>query len=124
MVDGADIVLIEGLNVLQSGTERSVFVSDFFDFSIYVDAREEDLQQWFLQRFRRLRQTAFQDPDSYFHHFAELPEAEAVARAEEVWETINLVNLRENVAPTRERAHLILEKRVDHAVERVRLRRL
>ena len=123
VVEDADIVLIEGLNVLQSGRRKNVFVSDFFDFSIYVDAREDDLREWFLQRFHRLRETAFRDPSSYFHDFAEMPEQEAVAMAEEVWESINLLNLRKNIAPTRERAQLILEKRGDHAVERVRLRR-
>lgn len=123
VVDAPDILIIEGLNVLQTGAGRTAFVSDFFDFSIYVDAREEDLVKWFLSRFTRLRETAFLDPRSYFHRFAAMPEADALAIARNVWETINLVNLRENIDPTRERAQLILEKGPDHLVQRIRLRK-
>ena len=124
VLERPDIVIVEGLNVLQSGTDRPVFVSDFFDFSIYVDAREEDLHSWFLDRFLQLRRTAFRDPSSYFRRFAELTREDAVEFAERVWREINLLNLRENIAPTRERAHLVLEKGPLHGAERVRLRRM
>ncbi len=128
-VERPDILILEGLNVLQrrsallEETPR-VFVSDFFDFSLYVDAAEADIRRWFIERFFRLRETAFQDTTAFFHHFAQLSEEEARQIAEQVWEEINGVNLRENIAPTRERANLILEKGPDHAVQRVRLRKL
>lgn len=117
-----DIVIVEGLNVLQTGSTHAMFVSDFFDFSIYVDANESDIKQWYIERFMKLRATVFQDPSSYFHRYSALSAAEAEMTATRIWETINLVNLRENVLPTRERAHLVLEKGRDHAVRRVRLR--
>ena len=121
-----DIVIVEGLNVLQTRTRRgkspAMFVSDFFDFSIYVDASESDIEHWYVERFLKLRATVFQDPSSYFHRYAALTAKEAEAMARRIWQTINLVNLRENVLPTRERAHLVLEKGRDHAVRRVRLR--
>ena len=116
-----DILILEGLNVLEAG---SMVVSDYFDFSIYVDAPEPLIMDWFLQRFRRLRETAFRDPKSYFSKYAHLSNEEADAFATRVWEQINGTNLRDNILPTRERAHLILEKGEDHRVERVRLRRL
>ena len=116
-----DIVIVEGLNVLQTGP-HTMFVSDFFDFSIYVDANESDIEHWYVERFMKLRATVFQDPSSYFHRYAALSVDEAIATATRIWETINLVNLRENVLPTRERAHVVLEKGRDHAVRRVRLR--
>ena len=124
-----DIVIVEGLNVLQTGSGRAgqpmpSFVSDFFDFSIYVDAEEEDIEQWYVERFLKLRDTVFRDPSSYFHRYAALSPEEAAATAREIWTSINAVNLRENVRPTRERAHLILEKGRDHAVRRIRLRKL
>ena len=120
-----DIVIVEGLNVLQTGSGRApMFVSDFFDFSIYVDANEADIEQWYIERFLTLRNTVFRNPSSYFHRYAELDPEEAAATARTIWQNINLVNLRRNVLPTRERAHLILEKGRDHAVRRVRLRRL
>jgi type I pantothenate kinase len=115
-----DIVIVEGLNVLQAG--RGVFVSDFFDFSIYVDASESDIEQWYVERFLTLRDTVFRNPSSYFHRYASLTPDEARETALAIWRDINLVNLRENVLPTRERAHLILVKGRDHAVRRVRLR--
>ncbi len=124
VVDAPDILIIEGLNVLQSGGNRPIFVSDFFDISIYVDARETQLREWFLARFLRLRETAFQDPSSYFHSYAELSTAAAIALAESVWTGINRVNLEANIEPTRERADLILEKGPQHAVQRVHLRKL
>jgi type I pantothenate kinase len=123
-----DIVILEGLNVLQSpdghrGTSR-VFVSDFFDFSIYLDAEPLTIESWYIQRFLRLRETVFRNEASYFHRYSELSEAEAVETARRIWREINLVNLTENIGPTRERAHLILEKAQDHLVENVRLRRV
>ena len=119
-----DIVIVEGLNVLQTGSGAPMFVSDFFDFSIYVDASEADIEQWYVERFMALRDTVFRNPSSYFHRYADLAVEDAHAIARRLWQTINLVNLRENVLPTRDRAHLILEKGRDHAVRRVRLRKL
>jgi type I pantothenate kinase len=124
-----DIVIVEGLNVLQTGSVRAgrpmpLFVSDFFDFSIYVDASEHDIEQWYIERFQALRETVFQSASSYFHRYAALSAEESVATARRLWSSINLVNLLENILPTRERAHLILEKGRDHAVRRVRLRKL
>ena len=122
-----DVVIVEGLNVLQTGSSRGLrpmFVSDFFDFSIYVDANEADLEQWYIERFLTFRDTVFQNPSSYFHRYASLSPADAVETARRIWRTVNLVNLQENVLPTRDRAHLILEKGRDHAVRRVKLRKL
>jgi type I pantothenate kinase len=101
-----------------------MFVSDFFDFSIYVDAHEDDIEQWYVERFLKLRETVFTNPASYFHRYAALTPHDAVETARTLWRTINLINLRENVLPTRERAHLVLEKGRDHAVRKVRLRKL
>jgi type I pantothenate kinase len=101
-----------------------VFVSDFFDFSIYVDAAVADLRQWYVDRFLRLRETVFQDPASYFHRFADLTADQAREMALQIWTAINEVNLRENIEPSRERAKLILEKGSGHAVRQVRLRKL
>jgi type I pantothenate kinase len=122
-IDHPDVVILEGLNVLQTGSIHSVFVSDFVDFSIYVDASEADLESWFLERFRKLRETAFRDPASFFHRFTAMPEDEAIALAASIWERINLANLRENILPTRERATLILRKSGNHVIENVLLRR-
>jgi type I pantothenate kinase len=125
VVDRPDIVIVEGLNVLQTGApsvEPMPYVSDFFDFSIYIDASEEDLHQWYVERFLRLRETAFRDPQSYFHRYAALSDAEARATATSIWEAINLVNLRKNILPTRPRADLILRKGHDHTTESVALR--
>ncbi len=124
-----DILILEGLNVLEGGPRQQedgagLFVSDYFDFSLYVDAAEAHVKEWFLARFRRLRETAFRDPKSYFRKYAHLSDEEAAAFAGRVWDEINGANLRENILPTRERAHLILEKSANHRVERVRLRRL
>ena len=121
-VSRPDILILEGLNVLQAG-EGSLFVSDYFDFSIFVDADPGDIEEWYVQRFLTFRDTAFQDPANYFHKYADLSDALALEVASRIWTGINLVNLKENILPTRERATLILEKRADHAVERVRLRR-
>ncbi len=129
VVESPDILIVEGLNVLQparlprDGTAIP-FVSDFFDFSIYLDGHEDDLHRWYVTRFMRLRQTAFRDPRSYFRKYAEIPEAEALNIADHLWTSINLPNLRENILPTRQRASLILTKGASHRIESVALRRL
>jgi type I pantothenate kinase len=122
-----DILIVEGLNVLQTGTGRRrdrlpVFVSDFFDFSVYVDADEADIERWFSKRFLKLRDTVSQDEASYFHRYAHLSTQEAQTVARGIWHDINGVNLRENIVPTRERAHLVLKKGEDHRVVGVELR--
>jgi type I pantothenate kinase len=123
-----DIVIVEGLNVLQApparGTEHQVFASDFFDFSIYVDADERDIEQWYVERFLKLRDTVFRDPSSYFHKYASLSETEARQVAARIWHEINGVNLRDNIAPTLGRAHLVLFKGPHHFVQQVQLRRV
>lgn len=124
-----DIMIVEGLNVLQTGVgsaeqDSPIFVSDYFDFSLYVDADEEDIKRWYVDRFFTLRQTAFRNPASYFHRYASLTDDEAREKALSIWNEINGVNLRENILPTRTRAQLILEKGADHAVQQVRLRKL
>ena len=129
VVDQPDIVIVEGLNVLQPATlpedgTAIPFVSDFFDFSIYIDAAEELVEMWYVERFLRLRQTAFRDPASYFHRYSTLSESEARETALSIWRSINLVNLKENILPTRQRADLILRKGPDHAVNSVELRKL
>lgn len=128
VVDRPHILILEGLNVLQAGdggrqASRGPFVSDFFDFSIYVDAEEAHIERWYVDRFLTLRRTAFSDPDSYFGHYAGLGDAEALEVARGIWSEVNGRNLAENVLPTRERADLVLVKGADHAVERVLLRR-
>ena len=128
-IDRPDILIVEGLNVLQAGIppkggKPSPYVSDFFDFSIYLDADEDILQGWYVDRFLTLRGTAFCDPKSYFHRYATLSDAEAVETATSIWRRINLLNLRENIVPTRQRADLILKKVESHLVEEVALRRL
>jgi type I pantothenate kinase len=119
-----DILIVEGLNVLQQAPAGRVGLADYFDFSLYVDARTADIQRWYLDRFRRLRATAFLDPDSYFRRYTEVSEEAALAYAENTWRTINEPNLVRNIAPTRARATLVLQKDPDHAVRRLRLRRL
>jgi type I pantothenate kinase len=124
-----DIMILEGLNVLQSGVGRAenympVFVSDYFDFSIYVDADEEHIRQWYVERFFTLRRTAFRNPASYFHRYAALSDEGAREKALSIWNEINAVNLMENILPTRTRAFLILEKGADHSVRSVKLRKL
>lgn len=122
-----DILIVEGLNVLQPPKDESIselIVSDFFDFSIYVDAKEQDILQWYVDRFKVLRQTAFSNPASYFRRYANLSDDEAVEVATGIWSEINGLNLRENILPTRVRARLILEKGQNHMVQRVKLRRL
>ncbi|GKX53307.1 type I pantothenate kinase [Budvicia aquatica] len=128
VIQQPDILILEGLNVLQSGMDypqspHRVFVSDFVDFSIYVDAEEKLLNQWYVNRFLKFRKGAFSDPDSYFHNYAKLTEEEALSIANNIWQEINGKNLIQNILPTRERASLILKKGLDHAVEQVRLRK-
>jgi type I pantothenate kinase len=122
VISRPDILIIEGLNVLQAG-DSGAFVSDYFDFSIFVDAEVEDIKRWYVERFLTLQQTAFAQPDAYFRRFSQLSEQEAVEVAEGIWHRINEVNLVENIQPTRDRASLILEKAGDHSVRKVRLRR-
>ena len=131
VIDRPDILIVEGLNVLSPGRKRrgrskppAAFVSDFFDFSIYLDAGENDLENWYVDRFMRLRETSFRDPRSYFTKYADLDDEAALAKAKEIWRTINLVNLHDNVAPTRQRANLVLSKGTDHRIEAVALRKL
>jgi type I pantothenate kinase len=127
-IERPDILIVEGLNVLQTGVARAgtpqVFVSDFFDLSIYVDADEQHVRTWYRDRFRTLRETAFRDERSYFRRYADLTDAEADATADDIWDRINGPNLRTNVAPSRSRADVILRKGSDHVVERVQLRKL
>jgi type I pantothenate kinase len=129
VVDNPDILILEGLNVLQAGTSARgakaiPFVSDFFDFSIFIHADETVLHDWYVSRFLHLRETAFRDPKSYFQRYSALPVEEARATAEGLWSRINLPNLRENILPTRQRASLILSKGASHRVEEVALRKL
>ncbi|MDX2378763.1 MAG: type I pantothenate kinase [Acidimicrobiia bacterium] len=124
VIERPDIVILEGLNVLQTGESATEFVSDYFDFSIYIDAAESDIEQWYVERFLTLRESVFQDPDSFFKFYAELSDDEAVDVARSIWREINGRNLRDNIAPTRDRASLIVHKTADHHVDEVRLRRL
>ncbi|HJM20516.1 MAG TPA: type I pantothenate kinase [Acidimicrobiales bacterium] len=124
MVEQPDILIVEGLNVLQTGPPANTpFVSDYFDFTIYVDADPDDLEAWYVERFQQLRSTAFREQSAYFSQFAHLPEDAAEAVARTIWRSINLVNLQENILPTRARADLVLRKSANHAVEAVQLRR-
>ena len=117
-----DILILEGLNVLQTGP--TLMVSDLFDFSLYVDARIEDIEQWYVSRFLTMRTTAFANPASHFHHYARLNDHQAVTAAREIWRSINRPNLVENILPTRPRATLVLRKDADHSINRLRLRKL
>jgi len=124
-----DIVIIEGLNVLQPARARDdgrtgLAVSDFFDFSVYVDAKTSDIRDWYVSRFLRLRETAFRDPQSYFVRYSALSREQARAEASRIWDAINGPNLAENVLPTRSRATLVLRKDADHSVRYVRLRKI
>jgi type I pantothenate kinase len=128
-IDRPDILIVEGLNVLQAGHppkggKAIPYVSDFFDFSIYLDADEDVLLNWYVDRFLTLRETAFRDPRSFFHRYATLSDEAAVETATSIWRRINLLNLHENILPTRQRADLILTKAESHAVEEVALRKL
>ena len=124
IVKQPDILIVEGLNVLQVGSESNEFVSDYFDFSIYIDADEHDIEHWYVDRFLALCATVFQDPNSFFQHYAHLSHDEAVETAMGIWREINGRNLVENIAPTRDRASLVLRKGADHRVTKVLLRRL
>jgi type I pantothenate kinase len=118
-----DILLFEGLNVLQTPHRASVIASDYFDFSIFLDADKDDLEQWYVERFLALQRTAFQNPSSYFYRYRTLDPAEAVETAQKIWREINLPNLVENIQPSRQRADLILQKGQGHEIESVWLRR-
>jgi type I pantothenate kinase len=129
IIDRPDILIFEGINVLQSRNLPAdgkivPMVSDFFDFSIYIDAEESLIHHWYVNRFMKLRETAFRDPNSYFHRYASITEEEALSTAEGLWKNINLRNLRQNILPTRPRADLILQKGRNHLIERVALRKL
>ena len=129
LIERPDILIVEGLNVLQPAVvshevDAGAFVSDFIDFSIFIDADPGTIESWYVERFMRLRSTAFRDPASYFHRYVTLTHDNAVARALEIWRTINLKNLTENIVPTRPRARLILRKDIDHSVSTVALRKL
>src|SRR5216683_6159268 len=128
VIDRPDIVILEGLNVLQAASDfpgdARVFVSDFFDFSIYVNALETGVRRWYIERFLLLRATAFKEPGAYFRRYAALSDEAAEQTASDIWDTINGPNLRENILPTRERAHLVLAKGQDHAIAEVWLRKL
>jgi type I pantothenate kinase len=117
-----DILILEGLNVLQTGP--TLMVSDLFDFSLYVDARIEDIEHWYISRFLTMRSTAFADPASHFHHYSRLNDQQAVVAARDIWRSINRPNLVENILPTRPRATLVLRKDADHSINRLRLRKL
>ena len=122
-----DVLIIEGLNVLQparQGAESPLAVSDFFDFSLYIDAHPADAKRWYIERFLKLKATAFRNPESYFRRYADLNDTEARAMASHIWDRINAPNLAENIAPTRGRATLVLSKGPDHRVESMRLRKL
>lgn len=127
-VDQPDILIVEGLNVLQTRGaklgESNVFVSDYFDFSLYIDAEADDIRQWYVDRFLTLRTTVFNKPGAYFGHYASLDEKNAIRTANEIWSSINHVNLSENILPTRNRAKLILHKGRDHAIDSVQLRKM
>ncbi|MBY6199615.1 type I pantothenate kinase [Vibrio hangzhouensis] len=128
VVDLPDVLIIEGLNVLQSGMDyphdpHRVFISDFLDFSLYVDAESELIEKWYVQRFMKFRHSAFTKPGSYFSHYTQLSEQESIQKAKTIWASINGINLAQNILPTKERAQLILQKGIDHNVETVYLRK-
>jgi type I pantothenate kinase len=124
VIQRPDIIILEGLNVLQVSSLANEFVSDYFDISIFIDADEPDILGWFISRFMKLRESVFQDPNSFFRHYAMLSDEEAVATATAIWHDINGLNLQENILPTRERASLILHKSADHRVTNVKLHKL
>lgn len=127
-VDRPDILILEGVNVLQNGADyptirNKVFISDFIDFSIYVDAEEENLIEWYLERFLKLRESTFNNPNSYFHRYAEMSRETAINMANTIWSAVNHDNLVENIIPSRNRANLILHKVADHSIDRIYLRK-
>jgi type I pantothenate kinase len=124
VVHQPDILIVEGLNVLQVGSDSTEFVSDYFDFSIYIDAVESDIENWYIERFLALQQTVFSNPDSFFIHFAHLTNEQAIEVARGIWREINGKNLSDNIAPTRHRASLVMQKDAKHRVTEVHLRKL
>jgi type I pantothenate kinase len=124
VVHQPDILIVEGLNVLQVGSDALEFVSDYFDFSIYIDAVESDIEHWYIERFLALRKTVFSDPASFFTHFAHLTDEQAIEVARGIWREINGKNLSDNIAPTRARASLVMQKDANHRVTEVHLRKL
>lgn len=128
IIDRPDVLIIEGLNVLQSGMDyphapHRVFVSDFLDFTLYVDAETEVIESWYVERFLKFRQGAFTKPGSYFSHYTQLTEQQAVTKAKEIWRSINGINLEDNILPTKGRAQLVLKKGANHLVEEILLRK-
>ncbi|HHF3421104.1 type I pantothenate kinase [Haemophilus influenzae] len=125
VINKPDILILEGLNVLQTSNNKTnqTFVSDFVDFSIYVDAEEKLLKEWYIKRFLKFRESAFNDPNSYFKHYANLSKEESITTASKIWDEINGLNLNQNILPTRERANLILKKGHNHQVELIKLRK-
>ncbi|MCJ7826883.1 MAG: type I pantothenate kinase, partial [Demequinaceae bacterium] len=127
-IERPDILIVEGLNVLQQppplAPGEALAVSDYFDVSIYVDAEASNIRRWYIDRFLSLRETAFSRPDSYFHSYASLSDTEATQRSEEIWDAINAPNLEQNIAPTKDRATIVLRKGPNHAIETVSLRKL
>jgi type I pantothenate kinase len=124
VVHQPDILIVEGLNVLQVGSDAPEFVSDYFDFSIYIDAEEGDIENWYIERFLALRKTVFNNPASFFTHFAHRTDAQAIEVARGIWREINGINLSDNNAPTRARASLVMQKDANHRVTEVHLRKL
>jgi type I pantothenate kinase len=124
VVHQPDILIVEGLNVLQVGSDAMEFVSDYFDFSIYIDAVESDIENWYIERFLALRKTVFSNPASFFTHFAHLTDEQAIEVARGIWREINGKNLSDNIAPTRARASLVMQKDANHRVTEVHLRKL
>ncbi|WP_044640105.1 type I pantothenate kinase [Risungbinella massiliensis] len=123
VIRNPDILIVEGINVLQVNKKHHVFASDFFDFSIYIDADEEYIKKWYIERFLILQKTAFQNPMSYFHRYTNLSKDEAIKRATEIWQDINAINLHDNILPTRRRANIVFKKGHDHRFEKVYLKR-
>ena len=128
VVDVPDILIIEGLNVLQSGMDyphapHRVFISDFLDFSIFVDAPPQLIEKWYIERFMKFRDSAFKQPGSYFSHYTDLTEEQSISKAQNIWHAINGKNLRQNILPTRGRAQFILTKGANHTVEEILLRK-
>lgn len=122
VINEPDILIVEGINVLQVNQTNTVLVSDFFDFTIYIDADENNIKKWYIERFLLLQKTAFQNPMSYFHRYTALSKDEAIKQATEIWQEINALNLKENILPTRHRAHIVLKKGQEHRMERVYLK--
>ena len=128
VIDRPDVLIIEGLNVLQSGMDylhdpHRVFISDFVDFSIYVDANTTLIEKWYVERFLKFRESAFRKPGSYFSHYTQMDQEQAINKAKEIWRAINGLNLDQNILPTRERAQLILKKGKNHTVDEILLRK-